>query len=62
MLNLVRPAHFIPVHGEYRMLVTHAALAQKTGIDAAHCFVIENGDVIEFTAAPKRSARPTAAT
>jgi len=50
MLNLVRPANFIPVHGEYRMLVTHAALAQKTGIDAAHCFVVENGDVIEFTA------------
>jgi ribonuclease J len=50
MLNLVRPAYFIPVHGEYRMLVTHAALAQKTGIDLAHCFVIENGDVIEFTA------------
>ena len=50
MLNLVRPTYFIPVHGEYRMLVTHAALAQKTGIDLAHCFVIENGDVIEFTA------------
>jgi ribonuclease J len=49
MLNLIRPAYFIPVHGEYRMLVTHAGLAQKTGVDPAHCFVIENGDVIEFT-------------
>jgi ribonuclease J len=50
MLNLIRPSYFIPVHGEYRMLVTHAGLAQKTGVDPAHCFVIENGDVIEFTA------------
>ncbi|HMD03443.1 MAG TPA: ribonuclease J, partial [Candidatus Baltobacteraceae bacterium] len=50
MLNLVRPAYFIPVHGEYRMLVTHAGLAQKTGIAAQDCFVVENGDVIEFTA------------
>jgi ribonuclease J len=49
MLNLIRPSYFIPVHGEYRMLVTHAGLAQKTGVDPAHCLVIENGDVIEFT-------------
>jgi len=50
MLNLVRPKHFIPIHGEYRMLVTHAGLAQKTGVEAKDCYVIENGDVVEFTA------------
>jgi len=50
MLNLVRPKHFIPIHGEYRMLVTHAGLAQKTGVAAENCHVIENGDVVEFTA------------
>ncbi len=50
MLNLVRPKHFIPIHGEYRMLVTHAGLAQKTGVEAQNCYVIENGDVVEFTA------------
>jgi ribonuclease J len=50
MLNLVRPKYFIPIHGEYRMLVTHAGLAQKTGVEPANCFVIENGDVVEFTA------------
>jgi ribonuclease J len=50
MLNLVRPKHFIPIHGEYRMLVTHAGLAQKTGVEPQKCFVIENGDVIQFTA------------
>ncbi len=49
MLNLVRPKYFIPIHGEYRMLVTHAGLAQKTGVEAGNCFVIENGDVVEFT-------------
>ncbi|GAC1520770.1 MAG: ribonuclease J [Vulcanimicrobiaceae bacterium] len=51
MLNLVRPKHFVPIHGEYRMLVTHAGLAQKTGVEKEKCFVIENGDVVEFTAA-----------
>ena len=49
MLNLVRPEHFIPVHGEYRMLVTHAALAQQTGVDPQSIFICENGDVIQFT-------------
>ncbi len=51
MLNLVRPKYFIPVHGEYRMLVTHTKLAQQTGVAADNCFVAENGDVIEFTKA-----------
>jgi ribonuclease J len=50
MLNLVRPKYFIPIHGEYRMLVTHAGLAQKTGVEPQNCFVIENGDVVQFTA------------
>jgi ribonuclease J len=51
MLNLVRPKHFIPVHGEYRMLITHARLAERTGVPSESIFVCENGDVIEFTAA-----------
>ena len=50
MLNLVRPRYFVPIHGEYRMLVTHGRLAEKTGVPADHVFVSENGDVLEFTA------------
>jgi len=49
MLNLVRPEHFIPVHGEYRMLVTHGSLAQRTGIPPENVHVVENGDVMQFT-------------
>ena len=50
MLNLVRPEFFIPIHGEYRMLVQHGKLAQRTGVDAQNVFTTENGDVVEFTA------------
>ncbi|MBV9104121.1 MAG: ribonuclease J, partial [Candidatus Eremiobacteraeota bacterium] len=50
MLNLVRPQHMIPVHGEYRMLVTHGALAERTGVAADNVHILENGDVLEFTA------------
>jgi len=51
MLNLVRPDYFIPVHGEYRMLVAHGKLAKQTGVPAENVFVCENGDVVEFTEA-----------
>lgn len=48
MLNLVRPKYFVPVHGEYRMLVQHAKLAQAVGISDENIFVLEDGEVLEF--------------
>jgi ribonuclease J len=48
MLNLTRPKHFIPVHGEFRMLVQHGRLAQELGVDAGNIYIIENGQPIEF--------------
>lgn len=49
MLSMVKPQYFIPVHGEYRMLVRHAQLAQQIGIPPENIFVAEIGNVIEFT-------------
>jgi ribonuclease J len=49
MLNLVRPEFFVPVHGEYRMLVQHGKLAVRTGVEAENVFIAEDGDVLEFT-------------
>ncbi len=51
MLNLVRPKYFVPVHGEFRMLVRHARLARSVGIDDDHIFVMEDGEVLEITEA-----------
>jgi ribonuclease J len=48
MLALVKPRHFVPVHGEYRMLVQHAMLAEGAGVDVDKIFVLENGQVVEF--------------
>ena len=48
VLSLVKPKFFVPVHGEYRHLVTHAALAQSMGVHPSNTFVLEDGDVLEL--------------
>jgi len=50
MLNLTRPRHFIPMHGEFRMLVQHGRLAADLGVAPDNIFIIENGQPIEFLA------------
>ena len=49
MLSLVRPRFFVPVHGEYRHLIAHGAIAQSMGIPQENVFVLEDGDVLELT-------------
>ncbi len=49
MLTMIRPQYFMPVHGEYRMLIKHAQLAEQLGIARENIFVAENGAIIEFT-------------
>ncbi len=49
MLNLIRPEYFVPVHGEYRHLKAHAALARDLGVPPDNIFVLEDGDVLEIT-------------
>lgn len=48
MINLCRPRFFMPVHGEYRMLVKHGELAELCGVKQENIFVLENGDVLEM--------------
>ena len=50
MLGLVKPRFFIPIHGEYRHLVTHASIAHSMGIPESNTFVLEDGDVLELAA------------
>jgi len=48
LLNILRPKYFVPIHGEYRMLVRHARLAIDLGVEPDNAFVITNGDVLEL--------------
>jgi len=49
LLNLVRPRYFVPIHGEYRQLFRHAALAHTVGAVSEEILLIEDGQPIEFT-------------
>lgn len=49
MIALVKPKFFIPVHGEYRMLVKHTEIAKLMGVAPKNIVIAENGNVIELT-------------
>ena len=49
MIALTRPKFFVPVHGEHRMLIQHAKMAQSMGIPAENTVIINNGDVVSVT-------------
>lgn len=48
MINLVKPKYFIPIHGEYRHLKTHARLAEKSGIPQENIFILQNGSALQI--------------
>jgi ribonuclease J len=61
VLNLTRPRHFVPVHGEYRHLVRHIRLAAEVGIPEDRCHLLEDGDVLELDGTgARRGERVTA--
>jgi ribonuclease J len=48
LLNLVKPKHFLPIHGELRQLTRHAVLAEQVGIPKENIIVVENGQIVEL--------------
>lgn len=50
LIKLTKPKYFMPVHGEFHMLVRHAELAVKSGVASSNTYVMDNGDVLEIGA------------
>jgi ribonuclease J len=61
LLQLVKPKYFIPVHGEYRHLFRHAALAHQLGCVSQEILLLEDGRPIEFTEDGARRLEPVTA-
>ena len=49
MIRLIKPKYFMPFHGEYRMLKSHADVAIDCDIPKENTFVLGNGDIVSIT-------------
>lgn len=47
MLQMLKPQHFMPVHGEYRKRVMHGRLAGSVGVPSTNVHLPDNGSVFE---------------
>ena len=46
--SLIKPEFFMPVHGEFRHLISHARLAEALGEPKENIFILENGDELNI--------------
>ena len=46
MIQLIRPTYFMPIHGEFKMLLHHGRTARDTGIPEENIFICANGDIL----------------
>jgi ribonuclease J len=59
MINLVKPKHLVPIHGELYMRTGHAAIGESMGIPREDNIIIENGDVLEIKSGKARKTNET---
>jgi ribonuclease J len=48
MINLMNPKFFVPVHGEYRMLIAHRKIAKECGLKSDQIYLLDRGEVLEI--------------
>lgn len=49
LINALNPKYYLPIHGEFHMLVHNAQIAEKEcGMHRSNIFVCDSGDVVEF--------------
>ena len=46
MIRFLKPKYMLPFHGEYRMLKSHADLANMCGVSKENTFILDNGDTL----------------
>ena len=48
LLNIVKPSNLMPIHGEWRHLRAHAALAEATGLDPKNIVLVDDCVVVDL--------------
>ncbi len=61
VISLTRPKYFVPIHGEFRHLARHVALAIEAGVPERNCLLLEDGDSLVLDGAGVRRGRTVTA-
>jgi len=48
MIEIMKPKYFMPIHGQYSMLVAHTNLAKEKGIPEKNIVIPENGQIVNI--------------
>jgi len=48
MIKIMEPKFFLPIHGQYSMLVAHSELAKEAGIPEGNIVIAENGKIVNL--------------
>ncbi len=48
IIRIIQPKFFLPIHGQYSMLVNHAKLARSLGMPEKNVVVVESGEIINL--------------
>ncbi|MBU1988313.1 MAG: ribonuclease J, partial [Nanoarchaeota archaeon] len=49
IIKITEPRFFLPIHGQYSMLVQHAEIAEEQGLPERNIIVAENGKIINVS-------------
>ena len=49
MIRIMKPKFFMPIHGQYSMMVAHGEIAKSTGIPEKNIILAENGQIINVS-------------
>ena len=49
MIKIMKPKFFLPIHGQYSMLVSHAEIAKSAGMPERNVLIAENGRIINLS-------------
>ncbi len=49
MIKIMKPKFFVPIHGQYSMLVSHGEIAMSCGIPEKNIIIAENGKIINLS-------------
>ncbi|MBP9821852.1 MAG: ribonuclease J [Candidatus Pacebacteria bacterium] len=48
MIQLIKPKFFMPIHGQYSMMVNHGIMAQTEGVPESNVIIADNGSIVHL--------------